>query len=292
MKKTLTVLLLLCILTTVKAQTTSDEAKKAADEAAAKLTAEKKEMKEGWIKAGTINLSINEAGRNDYWIKGGEKQAVGIKGIIDYNFDRLQGKTTWLNSFRARYGVASATSTGNKFLKNDDYFNFNSTYGKKFSKNWSYAGYFSVESQFESYFMTPGYIKLGPGLLYKPNAHFSMLASPLMANLTTKLANSLKPISAFGVDSGKKVNFGLGAFVQVNLNYDLGKNVNYKSVATAYSDYLNNPGNVIMDWNNLFTFTVNKYLGATISLTARYNDLEIGRLQLQHAIGVGLSYKL
>ncbi len=291
MKKLFIAAVFICSITAIHAQTT-DEAKKIADEAAAKLTAEKKDLTEGWIKTGTINISVNEAGRNDYWIKGGEKQAVGIKGIIDYNFDRLKGKTTWLNSFRARYGVASATSTGNKFLKNDDYFNFNSTYGKKFSKNWSYAGYFSIESQFESYFMTPGYIKLGPGLLYKPNVHFSMLVSPLMANLTTKLASRLKPVAAFGVDSGKKVNFGLGAFVQANLNYDLGKNVNYKSVATAYSDYLNNPGNVILDWNNLFTLTVSKYIGATISLNARYNDLEIGRLQFQHAIGVGLSYKL
>ncbi len=291
MKFVLSSLLVILFLNT-QAQTTSDDAKKRADDAASKLTAQKKDTSEGWTKGGTINITLNEAGRNDYWIKGGEKSAVGIKGILDYNFDRKAGKTTWLNSLRARYGVTSATSTGNKFLKNDDYFNFNSIYGKAFSKNWSYAGYFGLETQFDHFFLTPGYIKFGPGLLYKPNAHFSMLVSPLMANITTKLAPSLKNVSAFGVDSGKTVSFGLGAFVQANLNYDLGKGVNYKSVATLYSDYLHNPGNVIMDWSNLFTFTVNKYLGATISLNARYNDLEVGHLQTQHSIGVGLSYKL
>jgi hypothetical protein len=290
--KSLAMMVAIFAATSVNAQTTSDDAKKAADEAAAKLTAEKKDQKEGWTKAGTLNLTINEAGRNDYWVKGGEKSAIGIRGIVDYNFDQKKGKVNWLNSLRARYGVARQTSTGDKFLKNDDYFNFNTIYGKKFSKNWSYAGYFSVETQFDQYFMTPGYIKFGPGFLYKPNANFSLLASPLMANVTTKFAQSLRNVKAFGVDSAKTTSFGLGAFVQANANYDIAKGINYKSTTTLYSDYLNKPGNIVFDMNNLFTFTVNKYIGATLLLNARYNDEEIGRLQLQHAIGVGLSYKL
>ena len=277
---------------TLNAQTTTDEAKKKTDDAAANLTKKKADLKDGWTKGGTINVNINEAGRNDYWVKGGDKSALGVKAILDYNFDQKKGKINWLNSLRARYGVTRSTSTNDKFVKNDDYFNFSSTYGKEFRKNWSFAGFLSVESQFDHFFMTPGYIKVGPGVLYKPNAHFSMLASPLMANITTKLAPSLKNVKAFGVDSAKTAAFGLGAFVQANLNYDLGKNVNYKSVVTAYSNYLDHPGNVILDWSNLFTFTVNKYIGATISLNARYNDLEIQHLQTQHGIGVGLSYKL
>jgi hypothetical protein len=262
-------------------------------DAAANLTKTKADLKDsGWTKGGTINISITEAGRNDYWIKGGEKSTIGIKGILDYNFDMKKGKITWLNSVRARYGVSRSTSTDDKFLKNDDYFNYSTTYGKEFAKNWSYAGFFSLETQFDHFFLTPGYIKLGPGILYKPNAHFSVLMSPVMGNLTTKLAPSLKNVSAFGVDSGKTVAFGLGAFVQANMNYDIAKGVNYKSVFTAYSNYLDHPGNVILDWSNLFTLTVNKYLGATVSFNTRYNDFEVGHLQTQHSIGVGLSYKL
>lgn len=262
------------------------------DEAAANLTKNKAGLKGGWTKGGTINVAINESGRNDYWVKGGDKSAIGIKAILDYNFDQKKGKINWLNSLRARYGVTRSTSTKDKFVKNDDYFNFSTTYGKEFAKSWSYAGFFSLETQFDHFFMTPGYIKFGPGILYKPNVHFSMLMSPLMANITTKLAPSLKNVKAFGVDSAKTTAFGLGAFVQANLSYDLAKGINYKSVFTAYSDYLNNPGNMVLDWSNLFTLTVNKYIGATVSLNARYNDLEVGRLQTQHGIGVGLSYKL
>jgi hypothetical protein len=283
----------LALLSAITLSAQNDDLKKGSAAASSSFsTGGKDTLADGWYKGGTFNLSVNEAGRNDYWVKGGEKSAIGIRALIDYNFDRKKGKTLWLNSLRARYGVAKNTSSGDKFIKNDDYFNFNSTYGKKFSENWSFAGYFGLETQFDQYFLTPGYIKFGPALLYKPNAHFSLLLSPLMANLTTKFASSYKNVAAFGVDSAKSVAFGLGTFVQASLNYDLGKGVNYKSVATAYSNYLNNPGNIIFDWSNLFTLTVNKYIGATISLNARYNDLEVSRTQLQHAIGVGLSYKL
>jgi Protein of unknown function (DUF3078) len=277
----------------VQAQTTS-EAKAAANAAAGKLTAGKADLKEGWNKGGTMNLSLTQAGINNDWfqVNGGEKSFIGVKGILDYNFDRKKGKTNWLNSLRGRYGVAKSTSTGDAFLKNDDYLNFNSIYGKEFRKNWSYAGYFGLESQFEDAFLTPGFIKFGPGLLYKPNAHFSVLMSPLMVQLTTKLKPSLKNVNIFGVDAGKTAAFGLGAFVQANANYNIGKGVNYKSTTTLYSNYLKNPGNIVFDMNNLFTFTVNKYIGATFMLNARYNDLEIKGMQVQHGLGLGLSYKL
>lgn len=279
--------------TALKAQTTA-EAKKAADEAAGKLSANKADMKDGWNKGGTLNLSGTQAGINNDWfeVNGGDVSFLGIKGIVDYNFDRKKGKTNWLNSLRGRYGVSKSTTTNDKFVKNDDYLNFNSIYGKEFRKSWSYAGYFGLESQFENAFMTPGSIKFGPGLLYKPNAHFSVLMSPAMVQVTTKLKASLKNIDTIGVKAGKVASFGVGAFVQANANYDLAKGVNYKSTTTLYSNYLDNPGNIVFDMNNLFTFTVNKYIGATFMLNARYNDIEISGMQIQHSIGLGISYKL
>jgi hypothetical protein len=283
--------------TALNAQTT-EEAKKAADEAAAKLTANKADMKDGWTKGGTLNFSVSEAGINNEWNKanGGELAILNIKGIVDYNFDRKKGKTNWLNSLRGRFGVGKATSTNDKFVKNDDYLNFNSIYAKEFAKSWSYAGYFGLESKFENAFMTPGSIKLGPGLLYKPNAHFSVLFSPAMAQINTKLKSSLKNVAAFGVDAGKSAAFGIGAFVQANANYDLAKGIQYKSTTTLYSNYLKNPGNMVFDMNNLFTFTVNKYIGATFLLNARYNDNDpitgVAGMQIQHSLGLGLSYKL
>ncbi|CAN5464951.1 hypothetical protein BH11BAC5_BH11BAC5_48050 [soil metagenome] len=258
-------------------------------------------VKDGWMKAGTINISLTELGQNNYWtaVKGGGNTSFfGVKGIISYDFNRKKGKTNWLNSFNGRYAGASSaiyvpatnSSVSSPFTKSDDYLNFSSIYGKEFAKNWSYAAFFSLESQFER-FMTPGYIKLGPAFLYKPSNHFNLLLSPAMINVTTKLTASSKPLSLFGVDAGKKAAVGLGAYARASMSYNLSKGILYTSNADIYSNYLKNPGNLILNWNNLFAFTVNKYIAATLSFNFRYNDLEYARVQAQHGIGIGFNYK-
>ena len=263
--------------------------------AAAAVLTTTKELKDGWQKGGSFNFNLTEGGLNQAWrdVKGGEEQTIGIKALIDYDFDLKKGKSTWLNNIRARYGMSKIASNGQGFLKNDDYLSYTSIYGTALkNKNWSLATLFSINTQFDYYFLSPGEIKLGPGFLYRPNEHFSMMLSPAMLNLTTKLATEQKNFSLFGVDAGKTTSLGLGAYVQFKADYNLGKGINYKGFATFYSNYLNKPGNIIMDWTNLFTLTVNKYIGATISINTRYNDWEIGKLQMQHGIGVGLSYQL
>ena len=276
------------------AQESSGVTKAKVTAAAAALTTTK-ELKDGWQKGGSFNFNLTEGGLNQAWrdVKGGEEQTIGIKALIDYDFDLKKGKSTWLNNIRARYGMSKIASNGQGFLKNDDYLSYTSIYGTALkNKNWSLATLFSINTQFDYYFLSPGEIKLGPGFLYRPNEHFSMMLSPAMLNLTTKLATEQKNFSLFGVDAGKTTSLGLGAYVQFKADYNLGKGINYKGFATFYSNYLNKPVNIIIDWTNLFTLTVNKYIGATISINTRYNDWEIGKLQMQHGIGVGLSYKL
>ncbi len=274
------------------AQVKTDEAKKQADAAAESLKTTKAIEKEGWMKAGTINLTVTQGGRNEYWVRGGERESLGIRAIIDVDLDYKKKKTTVLNSIRARYGLLKATSTGGAFFKNDDFLNITSIYGSKISSNWNMAFLASLETQFDGYFLSPGYIKAGPGFMYQKKSNFSFLISPVMTNFTTKLATEQLKQSMFGVDSGKTVLFGIGAFAQAKGTVNIAKNITYKYFATAFSDYKNKPELVILDCTNLFNLTVNKYIGTTISLNVRYNDWEVGKLQTQYSIGVGFSYKL
>lgn len=292
MKKIFLVMAISFASTTIYCQAT-DEAKKISDAATAALTTTKK-LKEGWVTGGSFNFNITEAGRNDAWgvIKGGEEQTIGIRAIVDYDFDKKFGRIKWMNNIRARYGLTKTTSAGSEFNKMDDYLNYTSIYATEISKNWNFAGLFSLETQFDNFFLSPGSIKIGPGFLYKADDKLSIMLSPTMINITTKLATEQKAFDLFGVDAGKTTSFGIGSFVQVKADYDLGKGVNYKGFATFYSNYLNKPQNIIMDWTNLFTLTVNKHIGATVSINMRYNDFEVSKFQIQHGIGVGLSYKL
>lgn len=290
MRKIFCIMIVALLAINTMAQT--DEEKKAKAQAAALTTT--KSLKDGWAKGGSFSLNLNEAGRNAAWgqIKGGEEQTVGIRALIDYDFDFKKGKDNWLNNIRARYGVAKFASAGDGFNKTDDYVSYTSIYGRELIPKWNFAMLFNLESQFDRFFLSPGYIKLGPGFMYKANTHFSALISPAMTNVTTKFATEQKNIALFSVDSAKTAKFGLGAFLQLKADYDIAKGINYKGFATFYSNYLNQPGSIIMDWTNLFTLTVNKYIGATVSINLRNNDFEIYQLQTQHTIGVGFSYKL
>lgn len=293
MKKIIFLFAILFATNSLLAQTT-DEARKTSDYAAKALST-KKQIKDGWTTGGTFNFVLSEAGRNDAWgiVKGGEEQTIGIKAIIDFDFDKKKGKTSWLNNFRARYGMTKTTSAGSGFNKTDDYINYTSTYAIDMKNpKWSFAILFSLETQFDKYFLSPGSLKLGPGFMYKPDNKFSLIFSPAIINVTTKLATEQKALNLFGVDADKTLSFAIGAFVQAKADYDIAKGINYKGFATFYSNYLKNPGNIIMDWTNLITMTVNKHIGATVSVNLRYNDLEVGKLQIQHGIGVGLSYQL
>jgi hypothetical protein len=174
----------------LKAQSTTNASTAANAENAVKSVSKNNAdttIKDGWVTGGTINISLTELGQNNYWtsVKGGGNTAFfGLKGLIAYNFDRKKGKTNWINSFNGRFAGASSSvynpatnsSKSVPFTKSDDYLNFSSIYGKEFRKNWSYAGFFSLESQFER-FMTPGYIKLGPAILYNPSKNFNFILS-------------------------------------------------------------------------------------------------------------------
>ena len=283
----------LILATKIPAQTSTDETKNQTNANVAALTTNK-ELPDGWSLNGTFNFNLSEAGRNAAWgvVKGGEEQTIGVKALIDYDFDFKNGKKSFLNNFRGRYGLSKTTSAGEGFNKTDDYFNYTHIYATELKKNWNFSALFSVETQFDYYFLSPGSIKLGPGILYKPDAKFSAMFSPAMINLTTKLATEQRDENLFGVDSGKTTKLGLGSFLQLKASYTLGKGITYKGFATLYSNYLNKPQNIIVDWTNLFTLTVNKYIGATVSINIRYNDWEVSQLQMQHGLGVGFSYKL
>jgi len=293
MKKIVIPALILLLSNKVISQASTDSAKNKAEENISTLT-KTKELKDGWAKSGSFNLNLTEAGRNNAWgvVKGGEEQAIGIKALIDYDFDYKKGKTNWLNNVRMRYGLSKLSSAGNAFVKTDDNINITSIIATEVKKSLSFSALFSLNSQFDTYFLSPGEIRLGPGLLYKPNTHFSVMFSPAMANLTTKFATEDKNVSLYGVDSAKTTKLGLGSFAQFKADYTITKGITYKGFATFYSDYLNKPDVIIVDWTNLFNFTVNKYIGATISINIRYNDWEVGALQLQHGMGIGFSYKL
>ena len=72
-----------------------------------------------------------------------------------------------------------------------------------------------------------------------------------------------------------------------------------------FSNYLNNPQNIDVNWETLIQFKVNKYISATLSTHLIYDDdIDIAvfddageqtgkgpRLQFKEVLGIGFAYK-
>jgi len=46
------------------------------------------------------------------------------------------------------------------------------------------------------------------------------------------------------------------------------KNVSFTSKVDLFSDYLKNPQNIVVNWENLITMKINKYISANFILTS------------------------
>ena len=122
----------------------------------------------------------------------------------------------------------------------------------------------------------------------------------------------LADAGAFGVDpavydnnmnkleDGKTSRFEFGGKMVAKFNIDIASNVNFTSKLELFSDYIKNPQNIDVDWQNLITMKVNSWLNANITTHLIYDDDIMikdkdgktgPRTQFKEVLSVGLAYK-
>ena len=197
------------------------------------------------------------------------------------------------------------------------------------SKNspWFYTGKFRFKTQVArgfnypdtdisiSEFMAPGYTFLGIGAKYVENEkNFELYLSPLTQKSTFVLNQRLANQGAFGVrgavrneqgviiEEGKTSRNELGILVTNEFEQKLFENTQLTSRLSLYTDYLNNFGNIDIDWELIFDFKINNFMRANLGAHIRYDDdikvkdegpdgtlVEEGpKIQLKQQLGVGI----
>ena len=155
----------------------------------------------------------------------------------------------------------------------------------------------------------PAYLLLALGLDYKPTDHFSAFIAPLTGKLTIVTDKDLYEAGAFGVKPGEKILSEFGGYLRAiytnnDFKNDFLKNVTFTSKIDLFSNYLKNPQNIVVNWETLIAFKVNKYISASINTQLIYDDkikipvirngelTSVGSLvQFKEILGVGFSYK-
>ena len=128
--------------------------------------------------------------------------------------------------------------------------------------------------------------------------------------MTVVMDSSLSAAGAFGVDPGTNVRSEIGGYVRMAYNTNLVENVGLTTRIDLFSNYLNNPENIDINWEVLISMKVNKFMSATISTQLLYDDdvtlqkkdpiveddvvIDSGRgpgVQFKEVLAIGFSYK-
>ena len=269
--------------------------------------------KEGWHRAGTFGLMLNQSSFSN-WVAGGDNAIAG-NAFINYDANLLKGNWTWDNKLILAYGLTNTESKGT--IKTDDRFEFNSLAGKKAKGYWYYSAFLNFLTQFTkgydyinnpeqnmpiSNIFSPAYLSFGPGMLWKKSDNFKINIAPATSKLTfignevftydagTTTWNSSNDVLTFGVEPGEKLRYELGFNLGAYHKTDVMKNITLENILNLYSNYLDHPERIDINHQLNIVMQVNKYISANLSLHTIYDHDMLTETQFKEVFGVGFNY--
>ncbi|KIX20584.1 hypothetical protein SY27_11790 [Flavobacterium sp. 316] len=301
MKKIL--LLLIFVSVNIFAQKTEGELINVTSEAAKKAV---DTSYVGWKKAGNFVLLFNQSAFNNEWLGGGTSNVAGNAGL-NYDFNYKTPEMIWDNKFIAAYGLTKLKDQPT--TKSDDRLEFTSLIGKKAKGYWFYSGFLNFKTQMDSgflqetdavtnvttytkisHFFSPAYLQAGPGMLWKKSDNLKVNLAPATSRLIFVHKHFTEFGSAFGVDQGKTSRFEFGAAVNAYYKFNIMENVSMENILNLYSNYLDNPQNVDIDYQMNLVMKINKYISTNVAFQAIYDDNAIGAFQIREVFGLGFNY--
>lgn len=94
----------------------------------------------------------------------------------------------------------------------------------------------------------------------------------------------------FGVEQGKSSRYELGISIGAYYKFDVIKNIAMENILNLYSNYLEDPQNVDLDYTMNVVMTINKLISANFSYQTIYDDNAFQGLQTRQIFGVGINY--
>ena len=251
-----------------------------------------------WTKKGNISLLFNQSSYNKQWLGGGTSNIAGNLGV-NYDFNYKNSDVVWDNKFILAYGLSKIKGDA-KTAKTDDRIELNSLWGKKLNGQWYYSMYFNFKTQMDtgsdkndlkiSHFFSPAYFQFGPGFLWKKNDNLSVNFSPAAAKLIVVHPHFTEFGPSFGVLQGDSSRFEFGASITGYYKLNIMTNVSIENRLNLYSNYLDNPQNIDLDYQMNVIMKINKYLSANLAFQTIYDDNSIQAFQTREVFGLGVNY--
>lgn len=266
-----------------------------------------------WTSKGKFSLLISQTAFNSEWLGGGTSNYAG-NVVINYDINYKKELIEWDTKFLIDYGITK--NDNQEFTrKTNDRFEINSIIGRSINEsNWYFTGNLNFRTQFDkgyvfgedengnetrtlqTEFLSPAYTNFGLGIQWKKSDRLKVNVAPLSGRLI--LANDKFTTTPgyqdgdfFGLDEGETIREEFGASLNGIAEFDLMKNISVENILNLYSNYLEDPQNIDMDYTFNLNLKVNKYISTNFTFQAIYDDNAIKGFQIREVLGAGLTYE-
>ena len=267
-----------------------------------------------WDMGGTLAVNVSQSTFSN-WAAGGENYYGGT-GFVNLLANYKKEKVSWDNKLDLGFGIIKQGER--PVFKTEDKIDLSSKYGRRATEHWNYTVLFGFKSQFYqgkksindttkiSNFMAPAYLMFSIGMDYKPIKGFSLFLSPISLKTTYVLDKQLSARGAFGVkpdSKNPKSLYEIGGYLKSEYKTNIIENIEYKGKLELFSNYLEKPQNITINWETTLNFKINKFFSANFYLTMIYDDKvktkipqddgtvrESPKIQIKQIFGVGFTY--
>lgn len=241
-----------------------------------------------WTFKGNGKLQFTQNYYSKNWYQGGENYYSMISMItLDANFNN-QRKVQLDNRFEAQLGFQTSESSVPKFRPNSNLLRFTSNLGIKAIGNWNYSAQLQLQSQpYRGYqgatrniisdFLSPLYVRSSIGMDYnikKKRFTGKLHLAPLSYVITYVHVDSR--VKRYGISEGHHSKHEWGPNIDFTYDWAITKDIKWHSRLYWFSNFKLTR----IENEHTFSFSINKYLSATVFLYPRFEDTKYYNLKL------------
>lgn len=296
---------------------------------------EVKKEPSNWTTSLKTQITVGQTSLTN-WAAGGDN-TVSMQGFIDANANYKKGEMFWNNRLQLDYGFLYASSKP-ILQKSTDRIYLESKWGYKAPsmKNFYFSANYDFKSQFadgydyktpgveglsdmslkdqkmhwrnarvlKSGLLSPAYTNLALGIDYTPFNWLSVNFAPLTGGFV--IVNNPALRGSYSVDADKSARFEFGAQLKLDAKVNINDNFSYGTQVVLFSNYLDKPQNLRVNWDNRIDWKLAKYFSFTITTRLIYDDKVLikkdsdidkypdgrQRIQFQESLSFGFTYTI